>query len=129
MIRILCHPAIWPTGAKILSEAMNGNGTALLNLNAMSSPPHVAYDLVRSAVSCNDNMPFVPPSAEEAIDEWLYVYENVSRFVFSVVTSEPDTGCQHWSVTPPERFNGPWNHTLRNPILVASALVSLRYLP
>lgn len=118
---LLYRPAAWPVGADVLSEAIDGDGTKLLN-----SLIYFVRDMERSAVSCNDHIPFTAPSVEEVIDEWLYVYENVSRFAFSVVTMEPDGGCQYWPVTPPERFNGPWNHTLKNPMLVLSARVSRR---
>ncbi len=80
-------------------------------------------DLARSAVSCNDNEPFAPPTHEAIIDETLDVFEDVSRLVFATITTEPDAGCQYWPVTPPERFEGPWNHTLRNPMLVISNTV------
>ncbi|EJF56709.1 hypothetical protein DICSQDRAFT_174660 [Dichomitus squalens LYAD-421 SS1] len=30
------------------------------------------------------------------------------------------SGCQYWPVTPPERYLGPWNKTLSNPILIIS---------
>ena len=63
------------------------------------------------------------PSAEAIIDEWLDVYENVTRFAFSVVATEQDGGCHYWPARPPERFSGPWNRTLRNPMLVMSARV------
>lgn len=117
---LLQRPPVWEIGSEVLSEAINGDGTALLN-----SIQYGVYDLERPAVSCNDNMPFKAPSAEEIIDEWLDVYENVTRFVFSTVITEPDSGCIYWPVTPPERFNGPWNHTLKNQILVMSSLVRL----
>ena len=58
------------------------------------------------------------------MDEWLDVYQKVSPLVFSSVTSEPDLGCEYWPVTPPERFQGPWNNTLSNTILVLSNTVS-----
>lgn len=100
---------------------MAGNGTRILNfLNDW----RLYNDLERPAVSCNDAPPFSPPSAEAVVDEYLDVYHNVSKFVFSVLTTEPDSGCQFWPVKPVERFTGPWNQTLRNPILLVSNTVS-----
>ncbi|KAI0372413.1 hypothetical protein BV20DRAFT_991265 [Pilatotrama ljubarskyi] len=112
----LVSPMSWPNAAAALAQAMAGNGTAVLN----SVNTKDLKDLERSAVSCNDNKPFAPPTPEEVIDEQLYDTEHVSRFSLTVVISEPDAGCQFWPVTPPERFLGPWNHTLRNPMLIIS---------
>ena len=66
---------------------------------------------------------------EEIIDESLFVLENISRFGFAVTTSEPDNGCEYWPVTPPERFEGPFNNTLNNPILIVSNTVSASWRP
>ena len=51
--------------------------------------------------------------------------ENVTRFGLAVVTHEPDSGCEFWPVAPPERYLGPWNKTLANPILIVSNTVRL----
>ncbi|KAF8579923.1 alpha/beta-hydrolase [Ramaria rubella] len=112
----LQRPTEWPLMSQALSQAIKGDGTALLNRIQGSFPA----DLERSAVSCNDNLPGSWPTNEEVIDESLDVLKTVSRFAMSVVTTEPDSGCQFWPVTPPERFEGPWNHTLKNPILIHS---------
>ncbi|OCH84673.1 hypothetical protein OBBRIDRAFT_763985 [Obba rivulosa] len=111
-------PLSWPDFARDFASAMQGNGTAILS--TLQIIPSYFYDLARSAVSCNDNKPFAPPSAEEVIDKLLNVERKVAPFAFAAVTTEPDAGCQFWPVQPPERFDGPWNHTLRNPILVVS---------
>ncbi|OCH85906.1 hypothetical protein OBBRIDRAFT_797713 [Obba rivulosa] len=114
-------PLSWPTLAEHLSSAIQGNGTAILSaLQTIPSYFYDLYDLSRSAVSCNDNKPFAPPSAQDVVDELLKVEEEVAPFAFAAVISEPDAGCQFWPVNPPERFGGPWNHTLRNPILIVS---------
>lgn len=114
-------PSTWEKAAVGFSEAMQGNGTTMLNSDVFA----LGTDLERSAVSCNDNLPFSPPAPEEVVDEVLDVFYNVSRLVFSVITTEPDAGCQYWPVTPPERFQGPWNNTLRNPVLVISNTVRM----
>ncbi|KIJ55464.1 hypothetical protein M422DRAFT_151639 [Sphaerobolus stellatus SS14] len=115
----LQNPIGWPATAKVLDAAMKGDGKPLLDAVATSS---FYTDLERSAVTCNDNKPFKSPTAEEVIDESLEVLKSVSRFGMSAVVTEPDAGCQFWPVTPPERFQGPWNHTLKNPILIHSNL-------
>ncbi|KAI0343760.1 hypothetical protein BDW22DRAFT_1428303 [Trametopsis cervina] len=116
ILSLLQVPETWSEGAFTLQEAISGRGARILDRFQLN--PNA--DLARSAVSCNDNAPFEAPTAETVVDEWLDVYKDVSRAVFSVVTTEPDAGCQYWPVTPPERFQGPWNHTLRNPILIFS---------
>ncbi|KAL1948533.1 hypothetical protein VTO73DRAFT_12608 [Trametes versicolor] len=112
----LISPTSWPQAAEILAQAIAGNGTAILD--AVNTKDLV--DLERSAVSCNDNKPFKAPTPAEVIDEQLYDQAHVSRFSLTVVVSEPDAGCQFWPVTPPERFLGPWNQTLKNPMLIIS---------
>ncbi|KAF8579924.1 hypothetical protein K439DRAFT_1620181 [Ramaria rubella] len=114
----LAQPRAWPTLAHALSEAIQGDGTSLLDLAQSNS----TSDLERSAVSCNDMAVFSGPTPEEVIDESLDVLNTVTRFALSVAISEPDSGCQFWPVTPPEKFQGPWNHTLNNPILIHSNL-------
>lgn len=121
LLTTLQRPIQWRDAAHAFADAMKGNGTEMLNSAVFGR----YSDLQRSAVSCNDNRPFTPPSAEEVIDEALDVFYNVSRLVFGAFTTEPDAGCQYWPVTPPERFEGPWNKTLRNPILVVSNTVSV----
>lgn len=120
LLGALQTPSIWPGVAQALAQAIDGDGTAVLN--GLSRTHHLR-DLERSAVSCNDNKPFKAPTPEEVIDEQLDVLQHVSRFSLAVVVAEPDAGCQYWPVTPPERFLGPWNHTLRNPMLIVSNTV------
>ncbi|CAL1710000.1 unnamed protein product [Somion occarium] len=117
LILSLQRPSIWRFAARQIALAMQGDGSGILNfLHAW----RLYVDLERPAVSCNDAPRFTPPSAEEVVDEYLHVYHNVSRFIFSTITTEPDSGCQFWPVTPAERYTGPWNHTLNNPILILS---------
>lgn len=124
LFRVLQDPSEWRYAAQRIADAMRGDGTAIgCALLSGRMAIGVAPSLVRSAVSCNDNAPFAAPSPEIVVDEILDVFDNVSRFAFSVMTTEPDGGCQYWPVTPPERYLGPWNHTLRNPILIVSNTV------
>ncbi|KAM5545960.1 hypothetical protein V8D89_000086 [Ganoderma adspersum] len=109
-------PEGWPGIAKGLAAAMNGDGSTMLNTVDTKD----LLDLERSAVSCNDQRPFAPPSAETIVDAGIQTLKSVSRFFWSVIISEPDSGCQYWPVTPPERYLGPWNKTLNNPILIIS---------
>ncbi|THG99485.1 hypothetical protein EW026_g2874 [Hermanssonia centrifuga] len=111
LLAALQRPISWQQAASNIARAMAGDGSGMILQQAPGR------DLARSAVSCNDNEPFAPPTHEAIIDETLDVFEDVSRLVFATITTEPDAGCQYWPVTPPERFEGPWNHTLRNPML------------
>ena len=120
LLETLERPSAWIDNAQGLADAINGNGTTIIN----KGPYAASRDLERSAVSCNDQHPFTTPSPETVVDALLEVYQNVSRFAFAFFTAEPDAGCQYWSIPPPpEQFHGPWNHTLRNPILVVSNTV------
>ncbi|RPD76009.1 hypothetical protein L226DRAFT_522437 [Lentinus tigrinus ALCF2SS1-7] len=109
-------PQNWQSTAQAFAAAMAGDASAVLD--AVNEKELV--DMERSAVSCNDNKPFAPPKPEDVIDEALFVQQNVTRFGLTITISEPDSGCQFWPVTPPERFLGPWNSTTKNPILIIS---------
>lgn len=103
---------------------MEGNATLLMELGHQMVQKHEGAppaDLQRLAVSCNDQVPYGPlPTPEEVVDEMMETLEHISRFALSVAASERDMGCQFWPVRPPERFAGPFNHTLKNPILIHS---------
>ena len=118
----LVSPSDWPDFAQMLAQAMAGDGSAVLN--EVNEPELV--DLERSAVTCNDVRPFVGPTPEDFIDTQLQVMVNVTRFDLGIITHEPDSGCEFWPVTPPERFDGPWNMTLQNPVLIISNTVCPR---
>ncbi|KIJ55460.1 hypothetical protein M422DRAFT_199675 [Sphaerobolus stellatus SS14] len=109
----------WPRVAVALREGMRGNATDLMNVGRWP----LSYDLERPAISCNDRLPYDIPSPEEVVDESIYVLKNVSRFAMSAMITEPDSGCEFWPFDPPERFQGPWNHTLSNPILIHSNML------
>ncbi|EKM57161.1 uncharacterized protein PHACADRAFT_254740 [Phanerochaete carnosa HHB-10118-sp] len=112
----LVAPLSWPYMSNALALAMGGHGAAVLE----AVQPNPRAELTRSAVSCNDQKPLAPLAPETVVDEVLDVFHKVSRLAFTVITTEPDAGCQYWPVTPPERFQGPWNRTLSNPILILS---------
>ncbi len=116
----LATPSTWPHAAQVFAAAMAGDASAVMD--AVNQKELV--DLERSAVSCNDNRPFAPPKPEDVIDEALFVQQHVTRFGLTITISEPDSGCQYWPVTPPERYLGPWNSTTKNPILIISNTVS-----
>lgn len=134
MLITLQKPERWPSFARSLVDAMEGDGSGLVNLllpQLVLNPgrTQAAPDLQRLAVTCLDSPPPLSPddfpTPEQLADIGLATIQNVSRhFGMSASISEPDGGCQFWPVTPPERFIGPWNHTLKNPILIVSNTVS-----
>ncbi|GJJ14699.1 hypothetical protein Clacol_008966 [Clathrus columnatus] len=116
----MATPTEWPSLARILNDAMNGNATELLDASRI-----LASDLGRSGVSCNDNIAPRNYTAEDVVDHILYNLKNVSPFASTIVTTEPDAGCAYWpfSLTPSDRFTGPFNNTLSNRILILSNLM------
>lgn len=122
----------WVNGSRALADAMDGDGTELLN---MLLPDYVndltAYDpdLSRLAVSCLDaprqktraNFPTPEIMTDAAIES---IRDVSPHFGYSMSLGEPDGGCEFWPVEGPERFTGPWNHTLNNKILIVSNTVS-----
>ena len=82
------------------------------------------YDVERPVCACNDKQNIPYPSVDELVDEAPTNYHNISHFVLSTLASEPSPGCQYWPIVPIERFQGLWNHTLRNPVLILANTVS-----
>lgn len=119
-IDVFVSPTSWPDAAQAVDQAMNGNTSAMLD----AANEKEVIDLERSAVTCNDVPSFSPPTAEEYVDQFLFQLENKTRFVLAIDTHEPDSGCEYWPATPPERYTGPFNKTLSNPILIISNTVS-----
>lgn len=127
---VLEQPAIWHFGSQLLAKAMAGDGTDLYNIllpNYDLTAPD--SDLARLAVSCLDTPRAKTqaefPTPEMMADVALETIKNVSpHFGSSMSWGEPDGGCQFWPVEGPERFTGPWNHTLNNKILIISNTVS-----
>lgn len=125
---ILEMPRRWPHAAQVMADAIDG-------LDASPLLPDLwdfYQDLERSAVSCNDQpskeMYFNPPTNEEIVEEMLDVAQLVTKFAWGVITTEQDSGCQYWYPNvgePPERFTGPWNPTLLNPMLIVSNTVRI----
>lgn len=131
IVVFLERPATWEIGSQLLAKAMAGDGTALLNMLLPIYDGNTApdSDLARLAVSCLDaprpktRAEF--PSPERMADIALETIKNVSsHFGSSMSWGEPDGGCEFWPVEGPERFTGPWNHTLNNKILIVSNTVS-----
>ena|ERR1700761_8107396 len=115
--------ATWPDLGRWLDDAIEGNGTTLLSLveanvqldRSVSAMTAYAFQ----AVVCSDTEPFpsdpTDPMKEilAGIEEDALTAEIAPHFVTALKTT-----CQHWRAKPAERFTGPFNSTLANPILV-----------
>lgn len=125
-------PHQWPAFSRILAEAISGNGTALYDiLLAMG-----AGDMVRSAVTCADNVPYSRvdrsnwPTPEGMVDLAIHALTKYSRrWGLASIPSEPDGGCEFWPInklediadgTAAERFAGPWNVSSSCQIIVVA---------
>lgn len=123
------RPALWPAWSKALAQAMSGDGQEVYNsLAGVAGPDALANaDLARLGVTCADSPPPKSrkefPTAEDLADELMGTMRTVSpRFGAHVHLGEQDGGCQFWPTAGrgPERFAGPWNHTLKVPMLITS---------
>ncbi|KZW03064.1 hypothetical protein EXIGLDRAFT_728593 [Exidia glandulosa HHB12029] len=124
-------PARWPLIAQSFAQAMDGDATSLYSWYtrelALPPGPNLDGDTSRAAVSCADSVPEEKGAdAKELVEMTLDVLANVTkRFALSGQSIEPDGACEFWPTKgrEPERFTGPWNHTLPNgPMLIVSSL-------
>ncbi|KAK8844175.1 hypothetical protein IAR55_006969 [Kwoniella newhampshirensis] len=135
-------PETWKLVMSALAKAMNATHPDPKELFELSSSEHHYQsrppaadgyvspgqgDLARLAVSCADARPYGEdeawPSAEKMVDSLLQEsYSVTETFGLTVNLMEQHGGCQFWprSSNPAERFDGPWNSTLRTPMLVVS---------
>lgn len=120
MWKLLKRPDLWEGETYRLAQAINGDATSIINGLDFSS---WYYELEGSIMHCNDVAPIVYPSAEGLVDEHLDMFYDVSKFVFAAMTSELDSACQYWDLSSVDRFSGPWNHSLSNPILITANMV------
>ncbi|EJD54339.1 hypothetical protein AURDEDRAFT_156120 [Auricularia subglabra TFB-10046 SS5] len=123
-------PMKWPYIASAYAQALSGDPTPLYDFFAtppqLPPTPDPNGDLARSAVSCADSdVSKRGASAKELAHGTLEVLKVTPRFALSPPTFEPDGACEFWPTKgrEPERFTGPFNHTLANPMLILSALI------
>ncbi|KAG9118313.1 hypothetical protein FRC07_007237 [Ceratobasidium sp. 392] len=126
----LLFPSGWSDFASQLQSAMEGEPGPLLNqiLSDPSRDPIDKGELGRYAITCADALPFQGPSSyptpESLARGIISRIKNVSHnFGGSPGTTDIDGGCQFWPVDSVERFAGPWNKTLANPIVIVSSTV------
>ncbi|QRV95061.1 Abhydrolase domain-containing protein [Ceratobasidium sp. AG-Ba] len=125
-------PFSWPEFAVLLDKAMNGDPAPFMNpiLPDLTRDRFDHAELARYAVTCSDSRPFNKsdpasfPTPESLARGIVARVNNTSRyFGASPGLTDIDGGCQFWPVEGIERYTGPWNKTLANPILVISSTV------
>ncbi|KAH7339007.1 hypothetical protein B0J17DRAFT_571793 [Rhizoctonia solani] len=125
-------PSRWPTFARDLQDAIGGNPAPLLNkiLPDLSRDRNDHSNLARYAVTCIDSLPFNKsdsstfPTPEQLARRIMTRVNSTSKyFGGSPGLTDIDGGCQFWPVDGVERYAGPWNRTLANPVMVISSSV------
>ncbi|KAJ7578000.1 hypothetical protein C8J56DRAFT_970127 [Mycena floridula] len=131
---------MWPVWSSWIASAMKGDGSQIRRFIARPFAPDPypvdGYNytetgqgaLGRVAISCSDAIPYDSdpetwPSADTIVDSISDIMKDVSpMFGGTVHLMEQHGGCQFWPATGagPERFAGPWNHTLETPVLIVS---------
>ncbi|KAH8111001.1 Alpha/Beta hydrolase protein [Phellopilus nigrolimitatus] len=119
----LYRPPNWPTLATNLAAALAGDGVPTvqyflqnIELNTTVAPRTTAAIY---AVQCVDTPEFPadvdPTKALEDMLHEMTVAQQQTSHHFSALDIDL---CQHWTARETERFTGPFNHTLKNEILV-----------
>ncbi|CUA68530.1 Putative hydrolase Mb2247c [Rhizoctonia solani] len=126
----LLSPLTWTNFTLQLQSAMEGDPAPLLN-RFIPDPSRELFDkaeLARYAITCADSPQFNGtnsfPTPQSLARNTLNRIKNISRyFGGSPGTSDIDGGCQFWPVDSVEKFTGPFNKTLANPIVIVSSVV------
>ena len=120
---LLAAPVVWPLGAQMLEQALEGDGSATKDFaNIIRSDPFRVGFEQNVALTCAD------APARQTAREWPQVVRrltSVSRIggpPFGWLIGAP---CASWPTRSAVRYTGPWNAVTRNPIL----LVNTRYEP
>ena len=129
----LYRPRDWPTLASNLAAALAGNGVPTVEyflekvqLNTTVSPRTSAAIY---AVTCVDTPPFPDDiDLDGALEDVLHEMELSQRLTSRHFSTLDIDLCQHWTTRAVERFTGPFNHTLRNEMLVIGNTADVRSL-
>jgi hypothetical protein len=119
------RPRGWPGLARFLEAALTGDGAPILNskqgdlnLSDTTSPQKTGSAIY--AVTCTDGPPLANKYSDEEVVDLLVnaaidTYDRSST-MFAGLAAEPI--CFHWKPRASERFTGPFNSSLANPILI-----------
>lgn len=131
MFRSLYRPRTWPALAAHIASAISGDGSGIVNdlLQAVELNRSVPADTFASnrAVVCSDSRGEPDVSDEEAFKSMLkYIAEVQQSTTWNFAGLGPST-CYHWrAIKPIERYTGPFNHTLKNEILIIGNTADVR---
>ena len=126
----LYRPRDWPKLAENLAAALQGDGVPIveyhlskIELNTTVIPRTSA---AITAITCVDTPEFLLDKSSDPIldilDEMTYTQQRTSHHF---ATLDIDM-CHHWKARETERFTGPFNHTLRNEMLVIGNTADVR---
>jgi len=122
LFRMMYSPRAWQAAAGFLNEAMSGNGTQILDMvqNEIeldtSNPAQTALAFI--AVTCIDALPYTDEERDLDIEEMIKALRESFKVAPNFASVDFPDLCHLWPIEQPERFAGPWNHTLSNDILI-----------
>ncbi|KAJ3233954.1 hypothetical protein HDU81_001839 [Chytriomyces hyalinus] len=112
----------WASYSKDLAKAVNdGNATSLINRFASSlvqdscALSDASGENGMYGVTCLDT-----DGNDVGLEEWNNAAEDIDKVspLFGKMSLWGYLPCRYWKVKPTERYTGPWNHTLKNKILL-----------
>ncbi|ORY53442.1 alpha/beta-hydrolase [Rhizoclosmatium globosum] len=112
----LYRPAGWPAVAKTIAKAIAGDGSDF-NAEKLDACPikDESGDNGMPGVTCLDTF-----GNQADFAEWEKAATRIQKVspTFGVGGLWSYLVCKFWQVQPSERFTGPWNHKLKNQILI-----------
>jgi hypothetical protein len=107
----LRNPGSWPDLARDLDDAANGDGSALETI-ARASPPADGSAPAPVAIGCADS------PARQRLRSWPQVIGRLGGLAGPVLGWWLWAPCAAWPAASAERYTGPWDATMTNPVLV-----------
>ncbi|CAE6451043.1 unnamed protein product [Rhizoctonia solani] len=95
-------------------KPINNNRKRRNDPNAIEQP--ALYD--RQGITCADAQDAGNTTTKDVFDFVVKTTRQVSHMFGPIGATLPETYCHRWPVRAVERYTGPWNKTLSNPILV-----------
>ncbi|CAE6510606.1 unnamed protein product [Rhizoctonia solani] len=92
--------------------------------NPRNQPPAITTDethmYANEAITCGDSQDARRVTTKEVFDDIIKITREVSHMFGPIAVLSSATYCHRWPVRAVERYTGPWNKKLSNPILVLS---------